>query len=264
MKLVDSLIASLFELQINLLHARLRLEANTDDEALHDLRIALQRLRSLLAPLRRVADLPPLYTAAAALGALTAPVRDLEVLAAELDNNGYTELASRRRAQLAERYAAILDSRELERLQAFLDIWPGELRDAQRAGELRRLDSLIQRRLHKQLTRLLQALATPGYDRHRLRLLVKRVRYAGEAYPQLIGLPRRSLGELKTTQSALGDWHDHFQWCLRIDQESDLEPLRTLWQTRMDDALVEAEKQLQRLARHLRKQVRRDKHPDAG
>ena len=35
MKLVDSLIASLFELQINLLHARLRLEANTDDEALH-------------------------------------------------------------------------------------------------------------------------------------------------------------------------------------------------------------------------------------
>ena len=81
MKLVDSLIASLFELQINLLHARLRLEADTDDEALHDLRIALQRLRSLLAPLRRVADLPPLYTAAAALGALTAPVRDLEVLA---------------------------------------------------------------------------------------------------------------------------------------------------------------------------------------
>ena len=52
-------------------------------------------------------------------------------------------------------------------------IWPGELREAQRAGELPRLDSLIERRLHKQLTRLLQALATPGYDRHRLRLLCK-------------------------------------------------------------------------------------------
>ena len=101
MKRVDLLVASLFELQINLLHARLRLEAGTDGEALHDLRIALQRLRSLLAPLRRVADLSPLYTAAAALGALTAPVRDLEVLAAELERNGYTELASRRRAQLA-------------------------------------------------------------------------------------------------------------------------------------------------------------------
>ena len=51
---------------------------------------------------------------------------------------------------------------------------------------------------------------------------------------------------------------------LRIDQDSDLEPLRTLWQTRMDDALVQAEKQLQRLARHLHKQIRRVKHPDAG
>lgn len=264
MKRVDLLVASLFELQINLLHARLRLEAGTDGEALHDLRIALQRLRSLLAPLRRVADLSPLYTAAAALGALTAPVRDLEVLAAELERNGHSELASRRRALLAERYAAVLDSRELERLLAFLDIWPGELRDAQHAGELRRLDSLIERRLHKQLTRLLQALTTPGYDRHRLRLLVKRVRYAGEAYPQLIGLPRRSLRLLKETQSALGDWHDHFQWCLRIDQENDLEPLRMVWQTRMDDALVEAEKQLQRLARHLRKRVKREKHPHAA
>ena len=45
MKLVDSLIASLFELQINLLHARLRLEANTDDEALHEAVEHARRLR---------------------------------------------------------------------------------------------------------------------------------------------------------------------------------------------------------------------------
>lgn len=260
MKLVDSLVAALFELQIHLLHARLRLEAGTDDEALHDLRIALQRLRSLLTPLRRVADLPPLDTAAAALGALTAPVRDLQVLAQELDVRGYAELATNRRALLPARYAAILDSRELQHLNDFLDVWPGELRDAQRAGELRHLGSLIERRLHKQVARLLEALATPGYDRHRLRLLVKRVRYAGEAYPQLIGLPRRSLGVLKATQSALGDWHDHFQWCLRIDQESDLGPLRPLWQTRMDDALVEAEADLLRLGKHLEKHARVARH----
>ncbi|SIQ42059.1 CHAD domain-containing protein [Aquipseudomonas alcaligenes] len=260
---VDSLVASLLGLQIKLVHARLRLEAGTDDEALHDLRITLQRLRSLLAPLRRVADLSPLYTAAAAIGTLTAPVRDLEVLAAELESSGHSELAKRRRAPLAEHYAAILDSRELERLQAFLDIWPGELRDAQRAGELRRLDTLIERRLHKQVTRLLEALATPGYDRHRLRLLVKRVRYAGEAYPQLIGLPRRSLRRLKETQSALGDWHDHFQWCLRIEQEADLEPLRKHWQTRRDEALTTAEKQLLRLGGHLRKHTKLVRHSTA-
>src|SRR5690606_29062791 len=61
MKTLDSLVASLLRLQIALLHARLRLAAGTDDEALHDLRIALQRLRSLLAPLRRAAELSPLY-----------------------------------------------------------------------------------------------------------------------------------------------------------------------------------------------------------
>src|SRR5690606_13758071 len=244
-------------LQIALLHARLRLEAGTDDEALHDLRIALQRLRSLLAPLRRAAELSPLYAAAAELGALSAPVRDLEVLAAELDARGHRDLAAARRALLAEHYAAILASREQERLSELLDGWPAELRQARADGQLRGLEGLIRRRLHKQLARLLAALATPGYDRHRLRLLVKRVRYAGEAYPKLLGLPPRSLAMLKAAQSVLGDWHDHFQWCLRIDREPDLEPLRPLWQARRDRALEAAEEDLLRLGRHLRKHAPR-------
>jgi CHAD domain-containing protein len=251
MKLVDALIAELIGLNLALLHARLRLEANTDAEALHDLRIALQRLRSLLAPLRRVADLSPLYTAAAELAALSAPVRDLEVLAAELERQGYADLAAVRRAHLHERYAAILESVELERLLALLDIWPTELRDAQRDGELRDLKALIERRLHKQIARLCDALACAGYDRHRLRLLIKRVRYASEAYPRLCGLSKASQAALRRAQSTLGDWHDHFQWCQRSDRESDLEPLRPLWQIRGEAALATAEEELNRLGKRL-------------
>lgn len=251
MKRVDSLIATLIGLDIALLHARLRLQAGTDDEALHDLRIGLQRLRSLLAPLRRIADLPPLYNAAAALGSLSAPVRDLEVLAKELDERGFPGLAAERRARLPERYAAVLDSVELERLRALLDIWPEELRDAQRDGQLRRLKEQIGRRLHKQVERLVTALATPGYDRHRLRLLIKRVRYAGEAYPQLSGLSRRSIEALRATQSALGDWHDHFQWCARIEREPDLAPLEEHWRQCAEQALAEGERALRRLTEQL-------------
>ncbi|MDD0843947.1 CHAD domain-containing protein [Pseudomonas sp. Gutcm_11s] len=252
-RLVDSLVASLITQQVAMLHAGLRLEAGSDDEALHDLRIGVRRLRSLLTPLRRAADLPPLYEAAAALGTLSAPVRDLEVLAAELEERGYAELASVRREHLADRYAAILDSHELQRLLALLDAWPGELRDAQRDGELRRLKARIQRHLHKQAKRLASALATPGYDRHRLRLLVKRVRYAAETYPQLSDLSKRSLASLRATQSALGDWHDHFQWCARIAHEPDLEPLRAHWQQCAEAALATAEKTLKDLSKALKK-----------
>ncbi|MBC9251493.1 hypothetical protein A9179_14575 [Pseudomonas alcaligenes] len=266
MKLPDSLVATLLGLQIALLHASLRLDSATDDEALHDLRIHLQRLRSLLAPLRRVADLPPLYNAAAELGALTAPVRELEVLAAELQQRGYSAAAAARQAQLPARYARVLQSAELQHLFTLLDGWPAELRDAQRQSQLRGLQGLVRKRLHKQVARLAVALATPGYDRHRLRLLIKRVRYAGEAYPTLIGLSAKTLARLKLAQSALGDWHDHFQWCARLEQEADLAPLRQPWQHCAEQALVEAERQLQRLAKQLQREplARPHLHPAAA
>lgn len=251
MKLLDALVATLFGLQVNLIHAQLRLEADTDAEALHDLRIALQRLRSLLRPLQQVADLPPLYAAVAALSSLSAPIRDLEVLAQELEKRGCVELAATRRALLPAHYAALLDSVELERVQALLDIWPAELRQAQRNRELRHLPEHVGQRLHKQLQHLLVALATPGYERHRLRLLIKRVRYAREAYPQLAGLDRYDIRLLRRAQSALGDWHDHLQWCTRAEQEPDLAPLREIWRARTGQALAGAEHALCQLAKRL-------------
>ena len=49
----DSLLENLVQLQVRLRACRERLRAGTDSEGLHDLRIALRRLRSLLRPLRQ-------------------------------------------------------------------------------------------------------------------------------------------------------------------------------------------------------------------
>src|SRR5690606_32949876 len=48
----DELMAEVVRTQVRLQACRARLTARTDDEALHDLRIALRKLRSLLRPLR--------------------------------------------------------------------------------------------------------------------------------------------------------------------------------------------------------------------
>ena len=68
MAFVDSLVAQLLRCQVDLWEIQARLQAETDCEALHDLRIQLRRLRSLLRPLRKYPGIAPLYAAAAELG----------------------------------------------------------------------------------------------------------------------------------------------------------------------------------------------------
>lgn len=48
--LVDQLVAQVIGLEVGLLSCQARLAAVTDDEALHDLRTTVRRLRSLLRP----------------------------------------------------------------------------------------------------------------------------------------------------------------------------------------------------------------------
>ncbi|WP_162868459.1 CHAD domain-containing protein, partial [Pseudomonas viridiflava] len=81
---IDALIARVVQLEVNLLASRERLAAATDDEALHDMRIAIRKLRSLSRPFRKIIEHDPLVTAAAAAGRSSSPVRDSEVLLAEL------------------------------------------------------------------------------------------------------------------------------------------------------------------------------------
>jgi CHAD domain-containing protein len=48
MAFVDQYVAEILRLEVALFHAKARLEAESDDEALHDLRIAVRKIRSLL------------------------------------------------------------------------------------------------------------------------------------------------------------------------------------------------------------------------
>lgn len=226
--MIDALIEHVIRQSVALQSARARLEARTDAEALHDMRVAVRRLRSLLRPLRSLAPFAGLEAAAAAFGQKSTSLRDSEVLLDELNKCGHPRLSARRKA-LSRGYDALLASRELALLLKTLEGWPATLRLAVWHGELTGLAPYIRKRLGRQRRRLGEALRDPEHDRHRLRVLIKRVRYAAESYPALAGVPKPVARQLKTAQAALGDWHDHLQWLNRAETERDLQPYCETW-----------------------------------
>jgi CHAD domain-containing protein len=242
---IEDCLERVLALQVRLYSCRARLIDCTDAEALHDLRVALRQLRSLLRPLRGLPAVDALEQGAAVLGRLSGPLRDHEVLGAELERLGLAHLAPTADEQRAAGYAAIAHSRELADLLLLLDGWPSSWREAARQGQLGDVEKRIRRRLRRQQRRLARALREPEHDRHRLRLLIKRVRYAAEAYPRQSRLPKAAQKRLKRAQGALGDWHDHVQWLAQAEALSALRPCRAAWlqaqqaaERRADDALL--------------------------
>lgn len=260
MSFVDSIVAQVLGLEVSIHHAYARLASRTDGEALHDLRISLRRLRSLLRPLRRLEAPRALDEAAADVGRLTTPVRDLEVLIGELDRQGFHAQAVRRRELVENSYFAIVESSTLQQLMVVLDEWPARMRQAEREGELESVRVRVRTRLDRQARGLHLALAEPGHDRHDLRLLVKRLRYAHDAYPKLSPISAATAASLKAVQSALGDWHDHFQWCLKAEQERDLLVLKDMWEVAATAELAAAEVELLNLAECLAQDVQAIPH----
>nr|WP_298137932.1 CHAD domain-containing protein [uncultured Pseudomonas sp.] len=235
----DAVLAQVLHLQIRLYACRERLAAATDEEALHDLRIAVRTLRSLFKPLAGLAACAAVQQRAAELGRASGPLRDAQVLQQELARQGQAAASRARQAQLQPGYLALLSGPRLPALFVALDEFPECWRQAKTNGELRRLGKRISRRLAKHRRALVAALVDPDYDRHRLRLLIKRLRYGAEVYPALAGLSPAEHAELKQAQSALGDWHDHLQWLLRAEHERDLAPCAAYWR----QALQAAERQ---------------------
>jgi CHAD domain-containing protein len=246
--LVDRLVAHVLGLEVRLLACQARLTARTDPEALHDLRTTVRRLRSLLRPLRGLPGVEQLEAAASGVGDLTTPWRDREVLAAYLVQHDQPEAAQRRLAQMAEAYPAVASSAELAQLLVILDAFPRFLRASQRQGLLKGLGKRIEKRLGKQWKKLDHALHDPAHDRHRLRLLIKRVRYGIDAYPELDRLPEAAMPRLKSAQGALGDWHDCLQWLAIAEQEADLRPCVAGWHTAMAQAEQRADRVLEKLS----------------
>ncbi|WP_338514479.1 CHAD domain-containing protein [Pseudomonas poae] len=245
--LVDQLVAQVIGLEVGLLSCQARLAAVTDDEALHDLRTTVRRLRSLLRPLRELPGVEQLELAAGTVGRLTTPLRDREVLAAYLLEQGYQAAAQRRLQLQPDAYRQVAQSPELAHLLQILDAFPRFIRAAQRQKLLKGLRARIEKRLAKQWRKLGDALNDPSHDRHRLRLLIKRVRYAAEAYPNLDKLPAKAVPRLKKAQGALGDWHDCWQWLAQSEQQLDLLPCVPVWRTTMTKAEVQADRVLDKL-----------------
>ncbi len=251
MSFVDKVVSQVLALEVTLRHAVARLEAETDSNALHDLRTNVRRLRSVIRPLRSEDDVWWLDEAADEVGEMTTPVRDLEVMVKELEERGLHGPAQKRRLILATSYAAILESSTLHELFVRLDEWPSRFRATEREGELKKLQKRVAKRLDKQLENLGEVLADPKHDRHRTRLLGKRLRYGTEAYADLSPVSPAALKQLKAVQSVLGSWHDHFQWARRAEKEEDLQPLRDSWRRGAEDALDRAEGELETLAQLL-------------
>ncbi|MFK8330763.1 CHAD domain-containing protein [Pseudomonas sp. BJa5] len=249
--MLDHAIAQILALQVRLLGCQARLAADTDSEALHDLRTTTRRLRSLLRPLRELPGVDQLEGAAQALGELTTPLRDREVLAAQLLERGQVDAARRRLADRRQTFARVADSAELRRLLAIVDAFPIFLRAAEREKLILRLRRRVDKRLDKQWDRLREALVDPAHDRHRLRLLIKRVRYGDEAYPQLEHAGRRLQRQLKRAQGDLGDWHDLLQWLLQAEQQADLAPCVEHWKAQLVVAEQRADDTLERLEKAL-------------
>lgn len=249
---VSKLIVACLGLDVRLQACLARLRADTDGEALHDLRIALRRLRSLLRPLREVEAVAAVDQAAAALSRLSSPLRDLEVMLAELERCGRSQLLAPRRLRWREGVASLLAAPQLLELQRALEDFPANLREQQRAGQLKALDKRIRRYLHKQERALRKALADPEHDRHRLRLLIKRLRYAVEVYPQLSPLDAQLPVRLKLAQAALGDWHDRWQWLLRVADEADLAAMEATWRKELLQTEQLADQALDQLRQYCR------------
>lgn len=207
-----------------------RLTTTRDAEALHDVRVALRRLRSHLRayePL--VADTvgPKLLRRLGELARASGPNRDLEVqieqlgrVAAELsagERIGLEWLLARLHARRAERDASLL-----ELLAARFGVLHAELRDA-----LRRFTATLdpaeecpatfaeaaaaQVSSHAdEFRRRVEALRAAGGARpaHRARIATKRLRYLLEPLARVEPPAARLLPRLSTLQTLLGQLHD--------------------------------------------------------
>ncbi|MHA6193998.1 CHAD domain-containing protein [Pseudomonas wadenswilerensis] len=250
-KMFDHVVAEILGLQVRLMACQARLAENTDSEALHDLRTTVRRLRSLLRPLRGLPGVDQLESAAKAIGDMTTPLRDREVLAEQLFELKLDEAAQRRLAGEGVVFASVASSTQMQKLLAVIDAFPAFLRAIQHQGLVADLGKRIEKRLDKQWKQIVQAVHDPAHDRHRLRLLIKRARYGAEAYPQLSRIKASMRDELKRAQDDLGHWHDLLQWLAQAGKQADLAPLVADWNRQLVEAERKSDKTLAKLLKHI-------------
>jgi CHAD domain-containing protein len=204
-------------------------------EPVHQMRVALRRLRACLSVFRRAVGGPSVDAVAAEarhLAALLGPARDWDVFCAETgaavidafaDDRAVHRLlaaAERRRTDAYAALAAFLDSAEFRCLGVRLatlaggTAWQVELSPEQRAMLEGDMTVFAERVLQRRLKRLLHAgddiaaLDVPSL--HALRLDGKRLRYAAEMFSPLFDRKdtSRFLRRLTALQESLGKLND--------------------------------------------------------
>jgi inorganic triphosphatase YgiF len=204
-----------------------------DPEGIHQMRVGVRRLRSALGLVRSCGspeEVEPLLEGLRWLGGVLGAARDLDVLLAGLLEplaardasdpalQRLCEAAREARAETQERVREALGSPRFGGLGLELGRWlarEGQREEGEAGAELRRparewAATLLERR-HRKARRLGRDLEeASSRERHRLRIQLKKLRYAAEFFRSLYGGQRaeRYIAHLADLQDVLGELND--------------------------------------------------------
>lgn len=210
---------------------------SSDPEALHELRVSLRRLRTLLRPLADNKSCKPLHEAATELFRLSNPLRDLQVLLADIEAHGDGKAATARQRKLHLALETFTRSDELTTLHAVWAQWLKTI-TLKKLPTKRRLKKCFRQAISRQQKILLLDLPRADADLHQLRIHIKHLRYFLEAYETDRKSHAVLLTRLCAAQAALGDWHDVTCHLACIATEKDLAASGARWE--LEKTAIEA------------------------
>ena len=211
-----------------------RLRHRASPEVIHQLRVALRRLRSLITSFRKVVADARLPAIKAELKWLTGELdaaRNLDVLlhgdyraavVEKADAEGVKGLGARLRGARRIAYAraaASVESERFRRLLVDLMIWietgPWTASEAAAHERQRPIARFASRELGKRRDKIVRhgkrLRELDPHARHKLRIEAKKLRYAADVFGELFGHARRAqafVGLLKDVQDTLGELND--------------------------------------------------------
>ncbi|HEX5361842.1 MAG TPA: CHAD domain-containing protein [Fluviicoccus sp.] len=224
------LCARLQALSGKLMDAQSRLSLH-DPEALHDFRVALRELRSLIEPVRQhLYGADELDRLAKACAKPTNGLRDREVLSFEVKRKGLDALHLALESGITDAKQALAAHRPadalIHRLLSLTVYWEKYLHHR----DWDQLEQQIHQYRRKLRRRLKHDLADGKADLHVLRIRIKRYRYFLECYrPLLPELPAGLIKGLKDAQELTGNWHDRQVWVEAATALPELRPLVAGW-----------------------------------
>jgi len=222
--------------QVVALHRWGRLVLRDEDDAVHQMRVTVRRLRSVLAtyrPLLETEQTEPLRAELKWLAALLGDVRDAEVLRKRLTRwaakhgpgpTGVDALRAALADRQAQGRARLLPELDSDRYRALI----AALADGPPWSESDPGKKALRKRLRRSWRRLVAAVdaadeAADADERrrrlHEVRKKAKRVRYAAESLGAVFGNDAERLAEAaKSVQSTLGDLNDAAVMISTIEQ----------------------------------------------